>query len=265
MVAYHTQRWQQELEREQQGATKNRGEQGAVDVADAPTMLIRPSDAATPQISAEVTTPAAQAREDDIALQPTIVMSPLPNEGKSTPPADQEPSLPAAAPTLASSPGVTTPDEASDTAHAANGSDSNIRAAEVSSAETTASTPSEEDTMEQAPEPTEDRTGQDLAVGAFPTLEVGKTVCTRYEVTQVISADENEHVYQVTDHQGYQHCWNCGSEENAEGDEFCIDCGAELSHATYTMHEYPASESADNESHVLPGDIVNTLVEQGYT
>src|SRR5581483_5338341 len=51
-------------------------------------------------------------------------------------------------------------------------------------------------------------------------------------------------------------------DQNAEGDEYCIDCGAALRDASYVMHEYPALESKDQESHVLQGNIVNTLVEQ---
>jgi serine/threonine protein phosphatase PrpC len=78
-------------------------------------------------------------------------------------------------------------------------------------------------------------------------------------------------VYQVIDHQGYQHCWNCGSEQNAEGDEFCINCGASMLDVPYTMHEY-STEQAKEESnghvedaHVLQGTIVNTFIEHGHT
>ena len=97
------------------------------------------------------------------------------------------------------------------------------------------------------------------------TLVVGTLVGGRYEVVQVLSTDEHERVYQVTDHQGYQHCWNCGSEQNAEGDEFCIDCGAELLNASYILHEYSATATNSNDAHVLQGTIANTFVEQGKT
>ncbi|MBV9232186.1 MAG: protein phosphatase 2C domain-containing protein [Chloroflexi bacterium] len=278
MMAYHTRRWQEELEREQPEA-KHVAEQGPVDIAEAPTKLIPPPDASAPQTPAEATTPGAQAGEDDIALQPTVAMPPVTGEVESAPPAaqsaQQEPSAsPADTTTPASSSdatlpgevsGTQTPADVSDMAHITNGSDKNIQEAEVSSAEATASTSSEEDVMEQTTGPTEGQNNQDQATEGFPVLAVGTTVGTRYEVTQVSSSAEDEHVYQVTDHQGYQHCWNCGSEENAEGDEFCIDCGAELTNASYIMHEYPASESKDNESHVLQGVIVNTLMEQGNT
>lgn len=97
------------------------------------------------------------------------------------------------------------------------------------------------------------------------TLSVGTLIAGRYEVIQVVSEDEHEHVYQVVDRQGYQHCWNCGSEQNAEGDEFCIDCGAELLNSSYLMHEYGATASNNNDAHVLQGTIANTFVEQGKT
>jgi len=104
------------------------------------------------------------------------------------------------------------------------------------------------------------------ANAAFSTaLAIGTVVAGRYEVVQVVSEDEQEHVYQVTDRQGYQHCWNCGSEENAQGDEFCIDCGAELLNASYLMHEYPANTNSNDDARVLQGTIANTFVDQGKT
>ncbi len=96
-------------------------------------------------------------------------------------------------------------------------------------------------------------------------LPVGTLVAGRYEVMQVLHEDEQERVYQVTDRQGYQQCWNCGSKENAAGDEFCIDCGAELLNASYLMHEYAATASDNSDAHVLQGTIANTFVEQGKT
>ncbi len=112
--------------------------------------------------------------------------------------------------------------------------------------------------------------GSDTAASATDSapssvLAVGTVVTGRYEVVQVVSQDEQEHVYQVIDHQGYQRCWNCASEQNAEGDEFCIDCGAELLNANYLMHEYSATASNNNDAHVLQGTIANTFVEQGKT
>jgi serine/threonine protein phosphatase PrpC len=102
--------------------------------------------------------------------------------------------------------------------------------------------------------------------GDFPTLPAGTSLHNnRYEVTQILGEEAQEHTYQVVDHQGYQHCWNCGSEENSEGDEFCIDCGARLLDAQYIMHEYPAGESPDSDARVLTGTIVNTFVENEHT
>src|SRR5690349_1850238 len=87
----------------------------------------------------------------------------------------------------------------------------------------------------------------------------------RYEITQVLGTEEQERTYQVIDHQGYQHCWNCGSGQNAEGDEFCIDCGAELLNVAYIMHEYAPSQRTSDESHVLAGAIIDTFIDQGKT
>jgi serine/threonine protein phosphatase PrpC len=102
--------------------------------------------------------------------------------------------------------------------------------------------------------------------GDFPVLPAGASLSNnRYEVTQLLDEEAQEHTYQVIDHQGYQHCWNCGSEENSQGDEFCIDCGARLLDAQYIMHEYQAGEPPDNNERVLTGTIVNTFVENEHT
>jgi serine/threonine protein phosphatase PrpC len=100
---------------------------------------------------------------------------------------------------------------------------------------------------------------------SFPVLAIGMTLAGRFEVVQVVSTAQQEHTYQVTDHQSYKYCWNCGSEENTEGDQFCINCGAELVHASYIMHEYPATQEQNKEADVLQGTIVDTFVEQGQT
>lgn len=101
--------------------------------------------------------------------------------------------------------------------------------------------------------------------GTFPLLAVGALVADRYEVTQVVSDNGAEHVYQVTDHRGYQHCWNCGSEENAEGDEFCVDCGAELANASYTMHEYAPAAQQSSDAQVLANSIIATFIDHDKT
>ncbi len=117
------------------------------------------------------------------------------------------------------------------------------------------------------PPPTAEEHVASVSTESTPStgLAVGTVVGGRYEIVHVLSEDEHEHVYQVTDHQGYQHCWNCGSEQNAEGDEFCIDCGAELLNASYLLHEYASTSNNTNDAHVLQGTIANTFVEQGKT
>src|SRR6266567_2168297 len=116
---------------------------------------------------------------------------------------------------------------------------------------------------EQSGQP--EQTGEAAPAGDFPVLATGTTLVGRYEITQVVSEDAQEHVYEVIDHQGYQQCWNCKSEQNREGDEFCIDCGAELLNASYNMHEYPATGDQNADANVLHGAMVNTFVDQGHT
>lgn len=99
----------------------------------------------------------------------------------------------------------------------------------------------------------------------FAPRTVGETLLGRYEITQVLNESPEEHTYQVIDHEGYQRCWNCGSEQNAAGDEFCIDCGASLLNVPYVLHEYPASGNAAADVDVLQGTIVNTFIDQGRT
>jgi len=99
----------------------------------------------------------------------------------------------------------------------------------------------------------------------FAPRAVGDTLLGRYEITQVLNEGPEEHAYQVIDHEGYQRCWNCGSEQNAEGDEFCIDCGASMLNVPYVLHEYPASGNAAADVDVLQGTIVNTFIDQGRT
>jgi serine/threonine protein phosphatase PrpC len=113
------------------------------------------------------------------------------------------------------------------------------------------------------------QTGAEQQAGApndeFAPLAVGEKLIGRYEITQVLHESPEEHVYQVTDHQGYQRCWNCGSEQNAEGNEFCDDCGAGMLDVLYILHEYPAEGSTASDANVLQGAIVNTFMDQGRT
>ena len=277
MIAYHAKRWQQELEHEQQEGQNSSEEQG--DIADAPTMLFTPSSA-----------------QGDVADMPTILVSPISsgtNESVPVPP----PPAPLAKVFMPDAT-ITTPQAEStneaisitDTSTSADMTERPSAEAATNSNTTTAQTsPTEEvagqeDAMEQVTPTSGGQPEQDQAQPSseaqspqvtdtssqetntsFPTQPVGTVVSGRYEITQVISDSNGEHVYLVTDHQGYQRCWNCASQENAEGDEFCIDCGAELLNASYNMHEYPAEQSKDNEAQILQGVIVNTFVEQGHT
>lgn len=238
MMAYHTRRWQQELEQQQ------RQPGNAVDIADMPTMLT-PLDQPPP-------VPAQQAsmRETPTATPEMMGSSEANGTAEEVPVADSGSSAPAA--TASSDKAITSPTPP-------------LSGDEMPAGSETAT--SKEEVMEQTPQPAAEQASQEQAASSpeFPLLAVGETVGGRYEVTQVDSTEENEHVYQVVDHQGYQRCWNCSSEQNAEGDEFCIDCGAELLNAAYIMHEYPAAEHKNKEERVLQGVIVNTFVDQGRT
>jgi serine/threonine protein phosphatase PrpC len=123
-----------------------------------------------------------------------------------------------------------------------------------------APSPQEEKNMHEVTSETTDQSGN-----TFPVLAIGTLVSQRYEIVQVAKDAQEEHIYEVVDRKGYLRCWNCGYEENAEDDEFCNNCGAELLNASYQMHEYPTSRINDAQTGVLQGAIVNTFVDQGHT
>ena len=274
MIEFHNRRWQQELEREQiavkegfPAATGDQenipmqpstpapgaayaGDKAAQDIADVPTLLINPSTGADhipnspPPTSTDTPAPAS------IPETSTEESTPIP------PP-------PPGVAAVASTP-VETPEK--ETVEAAGAFETNAEHPADGATEETkqeqpeTTTEKEDDGLTQTPP---DQLEQ--AAGDFPVLAVGTLLHERYEVTQVISESAGEHIYNVTDHQGYQHCWNCKSEQNSEGDEFCIDCGAELLNAAYTMHEYTTSKSSDADANTFHGNIVNTFVEEGRT
>jgi serine/threonine protein phosphatase PrpC len=122
---------------------------------------------------------------------------------------------------------------------------------------------SEQEKSEAMQEPL-DQPDTAASTNGFPLLTIGTHLLERYEITQVISESPLEHVYQVIDHQGFQHCWNCGSEQNAQGDEFCSNCGASMLDVPYVLHEYSTEQGSEDE-HVMQGVIVNTFIEQGHT
>jgi len=245
MIAYHSRRWQQEIEQEQD--TSQEAEQAATDIAGMPTLMSTPAPADKQNEQAQ-----------DISGTPTVPMTPAASEEKTTVISPIPPSSPLAAKGDTSS----APTEMNQVADTTSGATAEKTSKEVQSAEVMA--PIAEEASEEMQLPTDQSDGARPA-GDFPTLVVGTTVVERYEVTQIVSESEQEHVYQVIDHEGYQRCWNCGSEQNAQGDEFCISCGAELINAPYTMHEYSAATSAETDARVLQGTIVNTFIEQGRT
>jgi serine/threonine protein phosphatase PrpC len=277
MVAFQARRWQQEVEQEKQQPSQQ-------DVAEMPTMLIQPVGSSLFVDATIPVTPAPRSQtapaQPDIAEMPTVLITP----GEIAPP---PPESRAAASGISSQ----EQEQAATSGESKDGARQETNTPEVasSSSEAGPSPLQKEDVMEhvspnenQLPQDTSQDTQntqnaqdqsastaaqpeQEASQDAFALLATGTLLNNRYEVVQVISEDPAEHVYAVTDHQGYQHCWNCGSEENAEGDEFCITCGAELLNAAYTMHEFPPAASGDSESHVLHGNIVNTFVEGNRT
>ncbi|HEV2656040.1 MAG TPA: protein phosphatase 2C domain-containing protein [Ktedonobacteraceae bacterium] len=276
MLAYHAKRWQHDLEREQQ------------ELAHAQQAVQEPDEEQRKAIISNTPTVLFASPGQDVGELPTVIVPPE-NSAPPPPPPPPESLTPDASTEAhvenqATSVGEPVP---SATPEVAPDTTSSPTAAEVPASEPTAT--SQENVMEQGtpsqpaaqateqsqtqeqpeaqgqPQPTE-QPAQTTETANFPVLAVGTTlVGGRYEVAQVLSDAQEEHVYLVTDHQGYQRCWNCGTQENGEGDEFCIDCGAELLNASYTLHEYPAEESKNNEANVLQGVIVNTFVEQGHT
>jgi serine/threonine protein phosphatase PrpC/rRNA maturation endonuclease Nob1 len=278
MVAYRARRWNAEAQRQ---SPPDEFVNGNSNWSDAPTVL-----------SAQ--TPSAEEAQPSVADMPTVLMPP--SQGGETPsiaPPPPPESLAAPAPSGKSEPGEAGEEEAAAVQNAPAYHRDNGGYPEVGTGENMQQ--SQEPVEQGEPAPTVQPTGAASAAspgetGApveageaseageaeeaqqpaeevtsdFPVLAVGTLLIGRYEVTQVISDDPQEHVYQVVDHQGYQRCWNCHSEQNAEGDEFCIECGASLLNAPYTLHEYSPQQSPED-SPVLQGNIVNTFVDQGKT
>ena len=125
----------------------------------------------------------------------------------------------------------------------------------------------EDNTEDNHQEQHADAGGGADAINRIPTFAVkgvGTRLQDRYEINEVIADNPQEHIYQVVDHQGYQRCWNCASENNTESDDFCTDCGASLRDAVYIMHEY-STEQSKEDTPVLHGTIINTFVDEGYT
>lgn len=225
MMEYQARRWQQEVERERK--------EKVMDIADMQTLQMIPANGAAdaashPSSSAPPSAPPPPPPPESLAPAANV---PSPYEQEA---AEQAPNEQSVAPVV-----------------------------NVAASEDTSAVSREETNMEPVTSVT--AADQETPAGNFPVLAVGTLVVGRFEITQVINATEQEHTYQVTDHQGYKYCWNCGSRENAEGDQFCINCGAELVNASYLMHEYPAIQEQNKEANVLQGAIVDTFVEQERT
>lgn len=65
----------------------------------------------------------------------------------------------------------------------------------------------------------------------------------RYRIEALVSTAPNErdgeNVYRVSDLQGYEHCWSCGTNYGTSGasDRFCRDCGADMLAREFVMYE----------------------------
>ncbi len=215
--------------------------------------------------------PDANAQESmpHIADQPTVIMPPA-GEPSAPPPVGANNSPLADQPTLHMSGLPEAPEEAAPALSSEQSAPSTFDgqpapALEESAEQKEASQPMTDQPASEEASPEEQPQAASEPAGEFVPLAVGETLIGRYEITQVVSETPEEHTYQVIDHQGSQHCWNCGSEQNAEGDEFCIDCGASMLDVPYVLHEYPASGGPAAEVNLFQGSIVNTFIDKDRT
>ena len=260
MIAYQSKRWQEQLERN--GSYVPDSQQADVHKEETiPDQTAEQNENA--DISSANTTPVSseQAQDFDNTLEvadvPTIVDIPSAYEVEEIPPPPPPTELSAS--TEESVPSSESVDAES---------------VEVDQGKNADETEAVEGTSEEKSETMQEPSDQHettASSNSFPILSIGQQILDRYEIMQVLSDNSQEHVYQVIDHQGYQHCWNCGSEQNAEGDEFCINCGASMLDVPYTMHEYSTEQVSEKsnghaeDANVLQGTIVNTFVDNGHT
>jgi serine/threonine protein phosphatase PrpC len=261
MIAYQSRRWQQQLERD--GANVPGSEEADERKAETtPDWLAVQKQNANASSDTSVTDKSDQTHNadaaPDVADMPTIVdMPPVSDVEEISPPPPQAESSATSEESISSG----------ESGIAESGEKDEVKEAGETEAAQVTSEEEKSETM-QEPSDQQESTG---STNEFPTLTIGEKVLDRYEITQVLSESQQEHIYQVIDHQGYQHCWNCGSEQNAEGDEFCINCGASMLDVPYIMHEYSTEQSSKETNghmedvHVLQGTIVNTFVEHGHT
>jgi len=240
VMAYHSRFWAQG-EEEARRAARPAGSGGVSEEevsshpADQPTIIMPPGN--------NLPTPPTQEQVIPVADQPTLQMSGLaPQPSDDVPaPAQSEQSV---APTFDAEPAATLEESAEQ--------------------KEASQTMTDQPASDEGPREDEGQPGSEPE-NEFAALAVGETLIGRYEITQVLNESPEEHVYQIIDHQGYQHCWACGSEQNAEGDEFCIDCGASMLNVPYILHEYSASGGSAAEANVFQGVIVNSFVDRGHT
>jgi serine/threonine protein phosphatase PrpC len=214
-------------------------------IADQPTVVMQPVNEQQP----------TSANNSQLADQPTLQMSGLTESGEGSAPG---------AP-VSAAPGASAAPSAEQSAPPAFDGQP-APALEESAEQKEASQPMTDQTAsEEASQTEQQQQAASVPGGAFAPLAVGETLIGRYEITHILSETPEEHTYQVIDHQGSQHCWNCGSEQNAEGDEFCIDCGASMLDVPYVLHEYPASGGPATEANLFQGSIVNTFIDKDRT
>lgn len=74
-------------------------------------------------------------------------------------------------------------------------------------------------------------------------LPASMIVGGRYRIESLVNAAPNEsdgeNVYRVSDLQGYERCWSCGTSYGASGasDRFCRECGADMLAREFLMYE----------------------------
>ncbi|WP_069805925.1 protein phosphatase 2C domain-containing protein [Thermogemmatispora onikobensis] len=282
MMAYHSQRWQRELEeaerqQKQQQPASSGSAQEARDVADLPTILLAPGTGETQTEARGGPGPGSAATSE----QPAVTRAaPSSESGSQTKPGSGELRGASAAPPPESEQAADTPvssavDRPAESAEPEATEDelqegTRTAVEELSSADQPAQPEASDQTSTASAgpvtpsQPVEDASTEAAAAASSGPLESGTLLGGRYLINQLVREEEHERIYQVTDQQGYQHCWNCGSQENAEGDEFCINCGAELLGMSYLLHEF-SDEQASPEIQVTGGHVVNTFIEGGRT
>ncbi len=274
MLAFHSRRWRQEIERAQREHSSNETDQpdenkpsvpdASTDVADVnssqasssdraiedePTILIPPTPVLETTATRSESTP-----EPDITELPTVAIKPeTSTDSQSAPPP----------PPLESEPDY---NEADYKGSGVTGNQASEPAETEAVKQESKTVQEEQNTQTEAEETANQNTpvSENQSSKSFVALQPGSLVGERYEVTQILNDAPEQHVYEVTDRKGYLRCWNCGSDSNTEGDEFCNDCGAELLNASYIMHEFPPA-SQQHDTNVFQGNIADTFIDKGNT